>query len=90
MPDGVDRFGEARRLIEGKGLALQALLSFNDTLALRGAEIFGFFDILLIMLPFRLVRGFGAVLYLLIILLLGIVFFHSGLKMVEPYRVAGI
>jgi uncharacterized membrane protein len=72
------------------GLALQAVLSFNDTLALRGSEVFGFFDILLIMIPFRFVRGLGAVCYLIIVLLLGLVFFHSGLKMVEPYHIAGI
>ncbi len=72
------------------GIALQAVLSFNDTLALRGSEVFGIFDILLIMIPFRFIRGFGAVCYLFIVLLLGLVFFHSGLKMVEPYRIAGI
>lgn len=72
------------------GLALQAVLSFNDTLALRGSEIFGFFDILLIMLPFKFVRGFSAMCYLFIILLVGVVFFHSGLKLVEPYRIIGM
>jgi EpsG family len=71
------------------GLVLQAMLSFNDTLALRGSEVFGLFDVLLFMMPFRHLRGYSTTCYLIFVLLIGIVFFHSGLRMVEPYRLAG-
>ncbi len=67
------------------GVYLQAALSFNGTLALRSAELFGLFDVILFLLPLKYLGrklGFG---YLVLIVLLGGVLFRSQLKVMLPY-----
>lgn len=72
----------------GVGIAVQIVLSSNGALALRGAEVFGIFDILMFLIPLRLLRKEAQLAYLLVIIVLGGVFYRSSTKAINPYRMA--
>ena len=68
------------------GVFIQIVLSSNDALALRGAEVFVFFDLYIFMIPLDHLKGIRRVLYMAGLVLLGLVFFRSSLKTIEPYH----
>lgn len=68
------------------GLFIQVALSFNDALALRGAAIFFLFDVCALMVPLDYLKGHFRVLYMALLLVVGFVFFHSTLKIIDPYQ----
>lgn len=70
------------------GVALQVVLSSNNALALRSAEVFGLFDVLMFLAPLRLLHAEARMAYLLILVLLGAVFFNSSTEIMNPYQIA--
>ncbi|MHB8387946.1 MAG: EpsG family protein [Acidobacteriaceae bacterium] len=68
------------------GLFIQIALSSNDALALRGAEVFALFDICVFMIPLDYLKGNFRILYAAGLVFLGLVFFHSTLKIINPYQ----
>jgi uncharacterized membrane protein len=70
----------------GIGLSLQLLFSFNDTIALRGSELFGLFDMALFIIPLKYVRPIIAYTYALFLIICGAAFYASDLTIVQPYR----
>lgn len=80
---------------EWKGSAdgLKALItvrlgfSFNETIALRGSELFGLFDALLFIIPLKYLKLAPVrAAYGLFLLALGAKFYASALAFVGPYR----
>jgi len=67
------------------GLFLQIALSINDALAIRGAEIFGLFDVAVALLLFSYLKPRQALVYALFLLALGGVFFRSSTTLMQPY-----
>jgi hypothetical protein len=83
------RLSEEGRLIafcSAVGLALQVMLSANNVLALRAAEVFGLFDVALFVLPIKLLGRYLSYVYAVFLLALGATFFVASLKIIEPYR----
>lgn len=70
----------------GTGLSLQLLFSFNDTIALRSSELFGLFDVMLFIIPLNYLKPPMAYAFILILVILGALFFTSSLSIIEPYR----
>ncbi len=68
------------------GLFIQIVFSFNDALGLRGAEVFALFDICVFMVPLDYLKGNFRIVYAACLVLLGLVFFHSALNIIQPYR----
>ena len=68
------------------GLFIQIAFSFNDALGLRGAEIFALFDICAFMIPLDHLKGHLRIVYAVCLVLLGLVFFHSALNIIQPYN----
>ncbi len=68
------------------GLALQIILSSNETLALRSSEVFGIFDVLMFLIPLKVIRAETRLMYSCVLVVLGVLFFHSGTKIMGPYR----
>lgn len=70
------------------GVSFQFALASNDNLSLRFAELFGLFDILVLILPLRHIKGnyvsFASA-YLILLFGLGGALFASSLKIVQPY-----
>lgn len=67
------------------GVFFQMVFYSNDVLALRGAEIFGMFDILMFLIPLRHLRTTLTACYAATLVLLGAIFFWSSLKVINPY-----
>lgn len=70
------------------GLAFQISFSWNDTLGLRFAEVFGFFDMAMLCLLVKYLNFNSRLLFFLGMILLAAVFFLSSLKLVGPYDVS--
>ncbi len=68
------------------GLALQILLSANDALALRSAEVFGIFDVLMFLIPLKVLRRPSQLVYAGVLVLAGFLFFSSSVKIMNPYK----
>jgi hypothetical protein len=71
------------------GLFFQVALMNNDALALRAAEVFSVFDLILFIIPFiflSLKSKYPRVAYSVFIFLIGGVFFISSLKIMGPYE----
>lgn len=68
------------------GLFIQMVFSFNDALGMRGAEVFALFDIYVFMIPLDYLKGHLRVVYAGSLVLLGLVFFHSALNIIQPYQ----
>lgn len=67
------------------GLALQILLSWNDSFSLRTAEIFGFFDMACFVMLMRFFNYRSRIIYGMLLLGLASVFYISSLKLVDVY-----
>lgn len=67
------------------GLALQILFSWNDSLSLRTAELFGFFDMVTFVMLMRFFTYKSGVAYALFLFAVGAVFYTSSLKIIDAY-----
>jgi hypothetical protein len=67
------------------GIFIQTLFIFNNALSWRGSDIFGLFDMVVLLLPLRFLKGSRRVLYSVALAGLGIAFVVSGM-ILEPYR----
>ncbi len=72
------------------GLLLQVALMNNDALALRAAEVFAVFDLILFITPFLFLSASFKAGYAVFIFLVGSIFFVSSLKIMGPYTLASI
>jgi EpsG family len=84
------RISEQDRLVVycvGVGMMFQVALASNDALALRAAEVFGMFDIMMFLIPLRMTLGIQKWTYVAVLLFLGGLFFNSGLKIINPYEI---
>jgi hypothetical protein len=68
------------------GLFYQAVLSSNDALALRMSEVLGLFQVAVLIIPLSHLKRNFLVAYIVFLILLGAVFFVSGLNYMQPYR----
>jgi hypothetical protein len=84
------RLSDEERLItfcSGVGIFCQIVFWTNDNLALRSSELFGLFDILLLLIPFRyLDQEYFRFAYLQAIVVLGVALFASTSRILQPYR----
>lgn len=67
------------------GLTLEVALASNDALSLRSGELFGMFDVASALMILSYLRGKTALMYAVLLLCLGAVFFRSATKIVRPY-----
>lgn len=70
------------------GLSVQILLSWNDSLSLRFAELFGFFDMACFVMLFRFFDAKSRFLYACGLIAFGGVLYFSSLKLVGEYSFA--
>jgi hypothetical protein len=68
------------------GLFVQGVFYSNEVLALRAAEVFGLFDVLMFMIPLGYLRRVISFGYAAVLIVLGAIFFMSGMKIVQPYN----
>ena len=68
------------------GIFLLISLSSNDALALRSADIFGLFELMVFMIPMHFLKGNLRIVYAVYIILLGLGFFHASLDLIGPYQ----
>lgn len=69
------------------GLSFQIAFSWNDALALRLAEVFGFYDMAMLCLFLKFLNFRSRLLFMLLLLCLASVFYISSLKLVSAYAV---
>lgn len=69
----------------GLGLSIQVAFSWNDVVALRGAELFGLFDLIVFFIPLRVLPKVAGYIYMLLILFILSAFYFSSLKLLGPY-----
>jgi hypothetical protein len=74
-------------LCSGFGLLIQIVFSFNGALGLRGAEVFALFDVWVLTMPATRLKAEWRTAYVLALVLLGYIFFRSGLKIIHPYSI---
>jgi hypothetical protein len=67
------------------GLALQILLSWNDSFSLRTAELFGMFDMACFVMLMRFLEYRSKILYGLLLFGIAAVFYMATLKVVDDY-----
>lgn len=67
------------------GLALQILFSWNDSLSLRTAELFGFFDMVTFVMLLRFFDYKSRAAYAFFLLLVAGAFYSSSLKIIDAY-----
>lgn len=67
------------------GLALQILLSWNDSLSLRIAELFGMFDMACFVMLMRFLDFRSRITYGLLLFCIAIIFYMATLKVVDAY-----
>lgn len=67
------------------GLCIQIMLSWNDALSLRFAELFGFFDMAMFCIMYRFFEYKSKVIYSLFLIMMGFIYFYSSLKLVNDY-----
>ncbi len=68
------------------GVIVQWMLSAVDVFAIRGAELFGLFDVAAAMLLFHFLKPRSVLLYALLLLGMGGAFFHSGVGILREYH----
>lgn len=68
------------------GIFLLISLSANDALALRSADIFGLFELVVFMIPIHFLKGHLRIVYAVFIVLLGLGFFRASLELIGPYQ----
>ncbi|HET9099813.1 MAG TPA: EpsG family protein, partial [Acidobacteriaceae bacterium] len=68
------------------GIFLLVALSANDALALRSADVFGLFELVVFIIPLQFIKGHLRLIYALFIVLLGIGFFEASLDLIGPYQ----
>ncbi len=70
------------------GLFFLLALSANDALALRSADVFGLFELVVFMIPMQFIRGHLRLVYAVFIICLGVGFFSASLELIGPYQLA--
>jgi hypothetical protein len=83
------RLSHLERLVTfaaGLGLMLLIALSANDALALRCADIFGLFELVMFVIPLNHIRGNLRLIYAFFIAIIGLGFFLSSLELIDPYQ----
>lgn len=73
-------------LCSSTGIFLLISLSANDALALRSADIFGLFELVVFMIPMQFIKGHLRLVYAVFIILLGFGFFEASLDLIGPYQ----
>jgi len=68
------------------GLALYLILASNATFALRSSEMFGIFDVLVFLIPAKILRGNTRVAYCAVLILFGALLFVSEIRIMNPYK----
>jgi len=68
------------------GISLQILFIWNNALSWRTSDIFGMFDVMVMMLPLKLTKGYNRLLYAAGLVVFGLALFQFGMKDAEPYR----
>ncbi len=68
------------------GLFFLLALSANDALALRSADVFGLFELVVFMIPMQFIRGHLRLAYAVLIICLGFGFFRASLQLIGPYQ----
>ncbi|WP_157952983.1 EpsG family protein [Limnobaculum parvum] len=67
-------------------LFFHAALSWNDAIALRTVEVIGLFDMVTLILPLMCLNNRSRLLYGFLIIIVGILFYMSTMKIVNPYE----
>lgn len=67
------------------GITIQITFLWNDAIALRGAELFGLFDMVMYMIPITLLARSEKYLYAMAIAMMMGIFYFSSLRLVGPY-----
>lgn len=70
------------------GVSVQLMLSWNDALSLRFAEVFGFFDMAMLFIMFRFLDSESKIIYGCGLLLMSAIYYYSSLKLVQDYAVS--
>jgi hypothetical protein len=65
------------------GIAIQVIFSSNAVLALRGSEIFIYFDIISFLIPLEYLSKKLKTIYVLILFCMGIIYLLSSIKLME-------
>jgi hypothetical protein len=68
------------------GIFVQIVFIFNNALSWRGSDIFGLFDMCVLLIPLKHLTGKARFAYTGGLVVLGLLFFCSGLPILEPYR----
>lgn len=68
------------------GICLQITFIFNNALSWRSSDIFAMFDIAILMIPLKLMKGYYCGLYAAWLVAFGLVLFQFSIKIMEPYR----
>jgi hypothetical protein len=68
------------------GICLQIIFIFNNALSWRSSDIFGMFDIAVLMIPLKLMKGYYRLSYAVGLVAFGLALFQYSLNVMEPYR----
>jgi hypothetical protein len=68
------------------GIVLQILFISNNAVSWRSSDIFAMFDVVVLMLPLKLMKGYYRLLYVAGLVAFGFVFFQFSVQIMEPYR----
>jgi hypothetical protein len=68
------------------GIVLQILFIYNNALSWRSSDIFAMFDVVVLMLPLKLMKGYYRLLYAAGLVAFGLVLIQYSVKIMEPYR----
>jgi hypothetical protein len=68
------------------GIFLQILFISNNALSWRSSDIFAMFDVVVLMLPLKLMKGYYRLLYAGGLVVFGMASFQYSIKIMEPYQ----
>jgi hypothetical protein len=84
-----DRIASEGRLVlfcYSIGIMIQIIFISNNAVSWRGSDIFGLFDLCVLMIPLKYLKGNIRLSYAGGLVVLGLAFFHFGLNILDPYR----
>jgi hypothetical protein len=68
------------------GISVQIVFVFNNALSWRASDVFGLFDMCVLLIPFRYLAAKTRIAYTVALVVLGLAFFCSALPVLDPYR----
>jgi hypothetical protein len=68
------------------GIMIQLVFISNNAVSWRGSDVFCLFDLYVLMIPLKPLRGSYRVSYVALLVFLGLAFFYFGLNILGPYR----